>query len=151
MSKSGIDLGRPTPPPLPRPNRAAAALLFPAALLLGALLAGSVRSLTALLPGCLIREKTGLHCPGCGGTRAFRALVRGDFSEALWQNAFGTLLILGVALLALRTSWEAWFPRLKWPRARIGTRTTWALLALIFVFAVLRNLPWEPFVRLAPH
>lgn len=30
---------------------------------------------------CVFHEVTGLWCPGCGGTRSVRALVRGD----LWQ------------------------------------------------------------------
>lgn len=32
---------------------------------------------THLGPGCLLRKLTGLYCPGCGGTRAFFALLTG--------------------------------------------------------------------------
>ena len=31
---------------------------------------------------CIFKSVTGLWCPGCGGTRSVRALVRGD----LWQS-----------------------------------------------------------------
>lgn len=32
-----------------------------------------------LVPGCYFQSVTGLYCPGCGGTRAFFSLLRGDF------------------------------------------------------------------------
>ncbi|MBQ2106068.1 MAG: DUF2752 domain-containing protein, partial [Lachnospiraceae bacterium] len=27
---------------------------------------------------CVVQELTGLYCPGCGGTRALKALLKGD-------------------------------------------------------------------------
>ena len=33
---------------------------------------------------CFFSEVVGIYCPGCGGTRAFRALAGGKFLLALW-------------------------------------------------------------------
>jgi hypothetical protein len=43
--------------------------------------------------GCLMRKHAGIHCPGCGGTRAARHLVQGSWREASRSN----LLIFPVA------------------------------------------------------
>ena len=39
-------------------------------------------------PGCIFRRLTGLSCPGCGGTRAARALLAGDVWAACRFNLF---------------------------------------------------------------
>lgn len=50
-----------------------------------------------LLPPCMFHQLTGLNCPGCGGTRATQALLRGDW-HAAWH--FNMFLWVSVALLA---------------------------------------------------
>ena len=40
--------------------------------------------LVYLMPGCTLYEATGYYCPGCGGTRAIFALVRGDIIKSLY-------------------------------------------------------------------
>ena len=35
------------------------------------------------LPRCWFHEWTGLYCPGCGGTRALRALAHGQVADSL--------------------------------------------------------------------
>ena len=42
-------------------------------------------------PRCPVYAMTGLLCPGCGGTRAVAALLRGHVHEALRWNALVTL------------------------------------------------------------
>jgi len=37
---------------------------------------------------CILNEKLGMYCPGCGGTRAWRALFDGDFIGAFLYNPF---------------------------------------------------------------
>jgi hypothetical protein len=90
-------------------------------------------------PTCTFHRLTGLNCPGCGMTRALYALLHGDLTTALRDNA---LLVIGLAVFAVRGFWLAanefrgrpggvWFPG-KW---------FWPLLVIALVFAVLRNLP----------
>ncbi|MCI9570502.1 MAG: DUF2752 domain-containing protein [Lachnospiraceae bacterium] len=37
---------------------------------------------------CLFHEITGLYCPGCGGTRAFKALLRGELLLSVLYHPF---------------------------------------------------------------
>lgn len=38
------------------------------------------------LPPCAFHEFTGLYCPGCGGTRAVRFLIRGNVEKSFIYN-----------------------------------------------------------------
>lgn len=52
-----------------------------------ALYAAPIREWVGMLsPGCLFHQLTGIKCPGCGGTRALQALLRGDIAEMLIFN-----------------------------------------------------------------
>ena len=88
--------------------------------------------LDGLTPGCMFRNVTGLHCPGCGMTRATHALMHGDVATAFRFNPVGFVLF-PVALAA--TGLEA---------------IAWALVVILIGFWILRNLPWWPFTLLAP-
>lgn len=39
-------------------------------------------------PGCFLYTATGVYCPGCGGTRAVYALLRGDIIKSLYYHPF---------------------------------------------------------------
>jgi hypothetical protein len=125
--------------------------LFPALTAVGLVLAWAGFLDTGLMPPCLIHEWTGLHCPGCGGTRAFQALARFDLIGALRMNLLGTIFVIWVALVVLRTSWEAAFPQRRWRRFPFDERWLWGALILVIGFTVLRNVPNWPFSLLAPH
>lgn len=43
---------------------------------------------TECLYPCAFHRLTGLYCPGCGGTRAIEALLRGDFLSCLFYHPF---------------------------------------------------------------
>ena len=90
-------------------------------------------------PVCLFHKLTGLNCPGCGATRACHALLHGDLTTALRDNAL--FVLLPVAGL-LRGGWLA---VVRWRRepsgALVSGNWVWALLFIALVFSVLRNLP----------
>ncbi len=93
---------------------------------------------------CPIYYFTGLHCPGCGTQRALHALLHSDFQTA-WQ--FNPLIFLMIPLFAYFVSskifgWSGeWLNNVYF----IG----FCILFLIAYF-IIRNLPFEPFCRLAP-
>lgn len=64
-------------------------LMLAAVLLLGA---GSLKGWH--LWSCPFAELTGLPCPGCGMTRAFLAMARGDWSSALRLHPFAPFFAL---------------------------------------------------------
>ncbi len=53
-----------------------------------------------LPPGCMFRTLTGFQCPGCGLTRSFVAMPRGEFRTALRLNPMGPFLYV-VCLLQI--------------------------------------------------
>jgi len=53
------------------------------------------------LPPCEFLQRTGYPCPSCGMTTSFAAMAHGQFALALRSQAFGALLSLAVAVLAL--------------------------------------------------
>lgn len=77
---------------------------------------------------CLFRITTGLDCPGCGLTRAFRAMAHLDIAEATRYNPLGpaiflvTVLAWGYCLgmvvtggrLPIAAWWMRWRGRLLW-------------------------------------
>ena len=102
------------------------------------------------LPLCTFHNLTGLHCPGCGATRATHELLHGEWLSAVRHNALWVLtmpLVLYVAASQTR--------RFLWGRALPSGFLTrrWflvALVALVLTFGVLRNIPVYPCVLLAP-
>ena len=89
---------------------------------------------TTHIPLCPLHAMTGLSCPLCGSTRAGYALLHAHLGTALHDNA---LFVLGLPLLALFwLSWAGYREPIRLPR---GLR--WALVVLVVVFSVLRNLP----------
>jgi hypothetical protein len=140
----------------PRPKRRARRLwLYPAAV--AGLVAGA-----ALLywvppgedawwyPKCYLHSVTGLHCPGCGTTRCFSALAHGDLAQAAAYNVFILTLMPVFGLWLVLRQLREWTGK----RWLCPTLPNWVLYTLAvgsFVFGVVRNLPFEPFLSLAPH
>ncbi|WP_367873789.1 DUF2752 domain-containing protein [Luteolibacter sp. Populi] len=102
------------------------------------------------LPACSFRALTGLHCPGCGGTRCTGRLLDGDIAGAFSMNAAVVVLLLvagGMLSFAVVREWRGrrdamplipgWF--------------AWCLAGFVIAFGLTRNLPWWPFTLLVPH
>ncbi|MGN0299335.1 MAG: DUF2752 domain-containing protein [Lachnospiraceae bacterium] len=50
---------------------------------------------------CLIHTVTGGYCPGCGGTRAVAALLKGEILQSLYYNPFVLYMAAGIAAFLL--------------------------------------------------
>lgn len=135
--------------PLPR-RRSPATPVVVAAGVLGAAAAFRVDpGLARGVPSCPVHAVTGIDCPGCGMTRATTDLLHGDVAGALGHNP----LMVGVGLPLLALLWCFWLrerltgrPAPRWAGSR---QAVWVWLALVAVFTVARNLPWEPLRFLA--
>ena len=102
------------------------------------------------LPGCIFHELTGLHCPGCGMTRAAQAMRHGNVAQAFWLNPLGMILVplvgVGVTIEILGRVRGSPYPF----RLALGVRGVGCIAGVVMVFWILRNLPWWPFCLLAP-
>ncbi|WP_330303884.1 MULTISPECIES: DUF2752 domain-containing protein [unclassified Streptomyces] len=90
-------------------------------------------------PVCPLLRFTGVYCPGCGGLRGAYALVHGDFTAALTDNA---LAVAGYLVFAV--VWTVWVIRSvrgRPMRIDLGPVHLWSVGALVLVFTVVRNLP----------
>jgi hypothetical protein len=96
--------------------------------------------LSAFVPSCLFHRFTGLHCPGCGSTRALQALFTGHPAEAAGAN----LLVVAAVPVALYLLVRKPDPE------RLPAWPVITFLAVVILFGILRNIPLYPFVLLAP-
>lgn len=92
--------------------------------------------LDKLVPPCVLRTLTGFYCPGCGGTRAVLALLRGDVLESLYCHP---MVVYAAAL-------SAWFlisntvQRLSHGKIRIGMRYRHIYAAVAVALTILSML-----------
>jgi hypothetical protein len=100
-------------------------------------------------PTCPVYALTGYYCPGCGSLRGLHSVAVGDLGDAFARNP-----LLPVGLIALGWAWLSWTGRRSgWWRLRSlpsSAAFCGALVAVCVGFAVVRNLPIEPFTALAP-
>lgn len=103
------------------------------------------------LPDCLFHKFTGLHCPGCGMTRAASATLHGRLGAAFRFNPVG-MILLPLACFGLGLELVGWVRGKALPfRLHVGARGAWVILWIVAGFWILRNLPWWPFTLLAPR
>ena len=95
-------------------------------------------------PKCTLYQVTGLHCPGCGATRAVGALAAGRLGDAIRYNP---LLILGGPIIAAVIAIKV--------RREDQGEASWTVFSVCIVivvisFAIARNVPSPTRSILAP-
>ncbi|MDR0520862.1 MAG: DUF2752 domain-containing protein [Planctomycetaceae bacterium] len=100
------------------------------------------------LPKCPFHLLTGLHCPGCGATRAAFYLIHGQAATAFRYQPLFTVLLPVLFFLICRRLYELVFETtvklpLELPLYRL-------IAVAVCVFFVLRNIPLECFAWLRP-
>lgn len=90
------------------------------------------------LPKCMFHQLTGLYCPGCGATRALSAMLRGDIRSSMHNNLLLFPLLALIAVLIVK------------PEISLKRPVAVAIVAVVLLFTILRNIPFAPFTYLAP-
>lgn len=110
---------------------------------------------TSYYPRCGFFTVTGLHCPGCGGFRAWHELLNGRVQSALHYNVLAVTLV--PAMMAWVTmqqiglsSWRRESTSDAKPSRRLRAIVLWSIVFIVVAFGILRNLPYPPYNKLAP-
>ncbi|MFA8300233.1 MAG: DUF2752 domain-containing protein [Hyphomicrobiales bacterium] len=92
---------------------------------------------------------TGFYCPGCGSQRAVHALLHFDFYGILRYNP---LFYLGILVIMYSLYIYIWSFLHKQRRVSLlnHPKTPIILFVVIVLYWVARNIPFVPFVYLAP-
>lgn len=92
--------------------------------------------ITGLYLSCFIRSTTGLLCPGCGISRMFLELSKGNIRSAFHYNpVVFSLLIIWNALAAL-----CFWGKPAWIRSPKFLYTAfWVTMTILLLFGIFRN------------
>jgi hypothetical protein len=93
-------------------------------------------------PRCLLKQLTGVDCPGCGGTRAVYSLLHGDVAGAADHNVLAFVALPLIAYLVARFVLARFDVNL--PAPRMTPSLAWALVGVTLVFTLVRNIPGWP-------
>lgn len=99
-----------------------------------------------ITPFCVIHKTTGLYCFGCGGQRAFHAVLHGRFSKAFHEN----LLIFFILPIVVFYVFSELLGNKKIIKFIQKPIYFWGFLLILISFMILRNLPFYPFNLLIP-
>ncbi|MCP3962891.1 MAG: DUF2752 domain-containing protein [bacterium] len=101
------------------------------------------------LPPCPFHELSGLHCPGCGSTRALHHLLNGHLGAAFGLNLLMVISLPFLLYASVSYALRGCFGR-GLPAPRVEAWMAYTLLCIILAFWILRNVPLPPFSYLAP-
>ena len=97
---------------------------------------------------CVINKVTGLHCPGCGATRAVSALMRFDIRAAFGFNPLFMVLLPFITAALMHTAY-VYIRYNKAPKPhRWDVPAAVGIGVVVVLYTVARNL--EMFAWLAP-
>lgn len=87
---------------------------------------------------CVFHLTTGLKCPGCGITRMFLCLARGDFVSAFHYNSVVLCLlpiwvIYGIIKIFFNPKWTE-------NNSKAEKILIWTTVAVLLLFGILRNI-----------
>ncbi|MBQ2945664.1 MAG: DUF2752 domain-containing protein [Clostridia bacterium] len=99
---------------------------------------------------CFFYEITGLYCPGCGTGRAARDILALDFASAFSHNPLAVIFAPFLAYYAVKMLVFYLVGKDILPFFKLSIRLAVAIVASIFIFWILRNIPFFPFNLLAP-
>ena len=99
-------------------------------------------------PPCVLHEKTGLYCAGCGGTRAAYLILHGDFLLSLRYNCLCIFALCGIMYYLVYISLRR--TRIAIPSIQPGFKSVIVIMCALVIFTVLRNIPVCPLTLLAP-
>ena len=96
-------------------------------------------------PTCPFLALTGYECPGCGALRTIHAVAHGQLRDAVGLNVFAVVMIPVLAFFWVR--WAAARALDRPVRSRVADpRLIWAVLGVVLLFWVARNLPFGAFL-----
>ena len=104
----------------------------------------------SFFPPCIFHELSGLHCPGCGATRACRALTQGDFVAAFGMNPMFLLCLPFLGYFLVRSAWAGIVRNETYSPPVTASRLLAPLAAVVIVFGIVRNLPFPAFSWMTP-
>ena len=102
-----------------------------------------------VFPPCPFHALTGWHCPGCGSLRAVHQLLHGDVAGAFRLNPL-MVLFLPFMVYGIAAEISGGMLKKRLPAVRLGAWWIRAILAVIVMYGIVRNLPFAPFEALAP-
>lgn len=102
------------------------------------LLAKYISNYTHLFPECLIYSLTGIHCMGCGTTRAVVALLHGDIITSLRQNCLVIFGIIGCIWLYIEFLFYVYGK--KPPFTILKYKYAWCVIIFIVIYTIVRNI-----------
>ncbi|HLV13690.1 MAG TPA: DUF2752 domain-containing protein [Xanthomarina sp.] len=102
-----------------------------------------------IFPKCLFYSATNLYCPGCGSQRAIHQLLHGKLFIGLKHNYLIGLLAIVLSYQLYVFISEVYFNKTI-KNLLHKPISTQLILVVVVLFWVFRNIPYYPFILLAP-
>lgn len=96
---------------------------------------------------CIVHSTTGYYCPGCGVTRMLFSLLSLKIKDAFMYNQLMFILLPFIVIYYLYFMYSHIVGKKADLLNRLPKGIWVVLLVSVFVFGIMRNLPWFPFLR----